>query len=120
MTSIVISGTDPSNPHTMREVVDQLEQIHREIVALRDHALKVAVFAGSARSVLDWQGSSPQSAQALTREFLVPIRRLAARLDDAALPAGIAVGLIVGSNVNMQARFSDVHEWERARYRGRR
>lgn len=111
----IISGTDPTNPRCARDIVDRLRQIERDTMAMRHEARRLYMFAGSVRSVLLSQGRGLPAAQSSTDEVVLLLKRLADRLDAAMSTAGIAVGVLEGTGVNMTTRFSDVHQAERGR-----
>lgn len=105
--SVVISGTDPSNPRNAGQMVEQLKQIETALEALSVHAVKLAAFTGGIRDVMLDQGRPLYRANDETERIAERIRGLSVAIDLAKTDAAAAGQAIVDSGVILRGSF----EW---------
>lgn len=105
--TIVISGTDPTNPRCAAHIDERLAQMERDLAAMYQEAGRLMVFSESIRDVLREHQHVPD-ARAVDRAQAARARiaRLRENLGEAEFDARRARAAIADSGVNMRARFN--------------
>jgi hypothetical protein len=105
--TVTISGTDPTNPRCLADVLDELAAMRREVEALAYRARQLTMFTGTVRDVLLDQRVPMRRAQEAADLVQSRMRALSAALDDAAEAGRRAIGAAEGSGAHPHQSF----EW---------
>lgn len=108
---VMISGTDPTNPRCLADILLRLEQIKRDTKAMHAEALRLIMFAPSVRSLLTDRGLSEDAAQEVARGLARQLNTLADHLRDSSAYAGRSADTARDINIDPRARFT----WRPAR-----
>lgn len=111
--SIVISGTDPTNPRNMGHIVERLEQIKRDTAAMAAEAQRLSAFVESCRDVLLDQGVRERAAVEQTSVIRREVDRLGKQLIAASVTCMHGIDAITDSKVNLKARFTWRPTWQK-------
>lgn len=109
--TVVISGTDPSNPRSAKHIIERLQQIGRDTTAMHTEAGRLKQFASSIRDQLMQQGKTYDQACGTTKAILDEIERVRDALEGAHDATIRGCDAIYGSDVILSARF----EWRPTR-----
>jgi len=110
--SVAITGGSATNPRCARHIVERLNQIERDTLAMWEEAVRLRFFS-DLRQVMTDQGMSARVAQDATENVGSRIKALQEALAEASKAAELSSTAIYDSKVNLNARFEWRPTWQR-------
>lgn len=104
--NVVISGTDPTNPRSVADILARLEQIERDAAAMANEAGRLSLYVGFTRDVLLDQGRPLGEAGEAVGGIGRRIHKLMDLLDEASECAKGAGQDLYDTGASRSARFA--------------
>lgn len=112
--TVRISGTDPSNPKTPRQIVERLEAVRAGLANMHEEVGRLQAFAGGIRDVLHYDQSYPlKRADMIAGDVTATIKMLREDIERLTEQTTGVVNRVADCGVNLNGKFT----WRPARSR---